>query len=505
MTVSHPDAIIVLAAGEGTRMKSRTPKLLQAFCGRSIIGHVLASVRKQCPARLIVVAGHSYEQVSAQVKEHAPEALIVRQASLGGTGHAVRMVIESLGILEGTVIVTNGDAPLIRPETFGELASGHRAAGNAVTVLTAQVPEPRGYGRIQRDEAGAFVGIVEEADATDQQRAISEINSGCYAFDGSLLADAIKRLATDNALAQEYLTDVVAILCADGHPVGTVPASNPAEIEGVNDRVHLALARRVYNDRLLGEWMRAGVSIVDPMSTWIDVDVVLEPDAEIRPGTYLEGRTVVGAGATVGPDCLLRDTTVAEDAEVIFTVSESAEIGPGASVGPYARLRPGTRIGPGAHIGTHVELKNAIVGEGAKVPHLSYVGDADIGEHSNIGAATIFANYDGMAKHRTTVGPHVFTGSDTVLVAPVTIGDGAYTAAGSVITEDVPPGALGVARGRQHNAAGWVERQRPGTGSAAAAARARQAAEAAAQVQGTGGPAPAEDEGHEGIEGAQAR
>jgi len=275
----------------------------------------------------------------------------------------------------------------------------------------------------------------------------------------------------------------------------------------VNDRVQLAQAQRACNGRLLEDWMRAGVTIMDPSSTWVDVDVTLAPDAEILPGTHLEGRTDVGTGARIGPDCLLRDTSVGQDATVLYSVCESAEIGPGASVGPYARLRPGTRIGPGAHIGTHVELKNSTVGEGAKVPHLTYVGDADIGEHSNIGAATIFANYDGMAKHRTTIGSHVFTGSDTVLVAPLTIGDGAYTAAGSVIAEDVPPGALGIARGRQHNSAGWVERQRPGTGSAAAAARARQAA-----LPEAGGPeAPAADEedkgieGVEGVEGTQAR
>jgi len=373
------------------------------------------------------------------------------------------------------------------------LVREHAAAANAVTVLTARVPDPSGYGRIVRDDGGSLAEIVEDADATAAQRAIDEINSGCYAFDGTLLAGALKRVATGNVQGQEYLTDVVAILRGDGHPVGAVLAADPAEIQGVNDRVQLARVQRACNGRLLEAWMLAGTTITDPSSTWIDVDVTLAPDAEIRPGTHLEGRTDIGPGARIGPDCLLRDTSVGQDAAVYYTVSESAEIGPGASVGPYARLRPGTRIGPGAHIGTHVELKNAVVGEGARVPHLTYVGDADIGEHSNIGAATIFANYDGVAKHHTTIGPHVFTGSDTVLVAPVTIGDGAYTAAGSVITEDVPPGALGVARGRQHNSAGWVGRQRPGTGSAAAAARAREAA-----GPGTTGSAPAEDEGQEG-------
>ncbi len=279
---------------------------------------------------------------------------------------------------------------------------------------------------------------------------------------------------TDNAQGQEYLTDVVAILRGDGHPVGAVLAADAAEIQGVNDRVQLAQVRRAYQDRLLENWMRAGVTIMDPASTWIDADVTLEQDAEILPGTFLEGHTAIGPGARIGPHCRLTDTSVGQDAWVSFTVAVQAEIGPEATVGPYAYLRPGTRIGAGAHIGCHVELKNSVVGPGAKVPHLSYVGDADIGERANIGAATIFANYDGVAKHHIMVGADAFTGSDTVLVAPVTVGDGAYTAAGSVITEDVPPGALAVARGRQHNSAGWVGRHRPGT---QAAARARQAAE----------------------------
>jgi bifunctional UDP-N-acetylglucosamine pyrophosphorylase / glucosamine-1-phosphate N-acetyltransferase len=287
---------------------------------------------------------------------------------------------------------------------------------------------------------------------------------------------------------------VIAILRGDGHRAGTVLAADPAEVQGVNDRVQLAQARRAYNGRLLEDWMRAGVTIVDPAATWIDVDVTLAPDAEILPGTHLEGHTVIGPGARIGPDCLLRDTSVAQDAMVWYAVCESSEIGEGADVGPWARLRPGTRIGPRAHIGTNVELKNATVGEGAKVPHLTYVGDADVGAHSNIGAGNIFANYDGVAKHHTTVGAHVRTGSDTVLVAPVRIGDGAYTAAGSVITEDVPPGALGVARNRQHNSEGWTERRRPGSPSAAAAADARRAEE----------PAAAEGGGADGDEGGQA-
>jgi bifunctional UDP-N-acetylglucosamine pyrophosphorylase / glucosamine-1-phosphate N-acetyltransferase len=495
----RPVAVMVLAAGEGTRMKSQIPKVLHSLCGRSMLGHALAAAGGLDPQRLVVVAGHGRDEVSAEAARYAPGVRMVAQDRLAGTGHAVRMVTEALGDLAGIVVVTYGDMPLLRTQTLTALVREHAAAGNAVTVLTARVPDPSGYGRIIRDGGGSLAEIVEDADATAAQRTIDEINSGCYAFDGVLLADAVKRVATGNAQGQEYLTDVVAIMRGDGHPAGTVLAADPAEIQGVNDRVQLAQARHALNSRLLEAWMLAGVTIMDPSSTWIDVDVALAPDAEILPGTHLEGRTRVGPRARIGPGCLLRDTTVAEDATVLYSVCDSAEIGPEADVGPFARLRPGTRIGRGAHIGTNVELKNATVGEGSKVPHLTYVGDADIGEHSNIGAATVFVNYDGVAKHRSTVGDYVKIGAGNMLVAPVRIGDGAYTAAGTVITEDVPPGALGIARSRQHNSQGWVERKRPGSPAAAAAARARQAsAPAPAEDQG-----PAEDHGHEGQEGEE--
>ena len=501
----RPVAVMVLAAGEGTRMKSQIPKVLHALCGRSMLGHALAAASELRPQRMVVVVGHDRDQVSAEAERRAPGVRVVVQDRLEGTGHAVRMVTEALGVMPGTVVVTYGDMPLLRAGTLHALVRAHGAAGNAVTVLTARAGDPSGYGRIIRDSLGSLAEIVEEADATPEQRAIDEINSGCYAFDGVLLADAVKRVATGNAQGQEYLTDVVAIMRGDGHSVGTLLAADPAEIQGVNDQVQLAQVRRAYNSRLLEHWMRAGVTIVDPAATWVDVDVTMAPDAQILPGTHLEGHTTIASGARIGPGCVLRNTAVAQDATVLYAVCESAEIGPGASVGPFARLRPGTRIGPGAHIGTFVELKNASVGDGSKVPHLSYVGDADIGEHSNIGAATVFVNYDGAAKHHTTVGDHVKIGSDTMLVAPVSVGDGAFTAAGSVITDDVPPGALGVARGRQHNSEGWVERRHPGSPSATAAARARRAAgpqpaepESAESPASDGNPAHDEDEGAQG-------
>lgn len=479
MSASRPAAVIVLAAGEGTRMRSRTPKVLHELCGRSMLGHALVTARELGPEQLIVVVGHGRDMVSAHIAEHDADTRIVVQERQGGTGHAVRTVLEETGQIPGAVVVTYADAPLLRAETLARLVAEHTAAGNAVTALTAHLPDPAGYGRVVRDPSGAVSHVVEDRDATPAERAIGEINTGVYAFDGRLLADAVKRLRTDNAKGEEYLTDVLGILRADGYPVGAVTAPDPAEVQGVNDRVQLARARKACNERLLEYWMLAGVTVIDPASTWIDAEVTLEADTEIWPGTHLEGRTAVAAGARIGPGCILRDTTVAEGATVLHAVCESAQIGPGAQVGPFAYLRPGTQLGAGTKAGSYVELKNAVVGTGSKVPHLSYVGDAEIGEHSNIGAATVFVNYDGVSKHRSVVGDHVRIGSDTMLVAPVTVGDGAYTAAGSVVTRDVPPGALAVARGQQRNVDGWVARRRPGT----AAAR---AAEAASRNEGAG-------------------
>jgi bifunctional UDP-N-acetylglucosamine pyrophosphorylase/glucosamine-1-phosphate N-acetyltransferase len=335
-------------------MGSRLPKVLHTVCGRSMLGHVLATAGELGPRHLIVVAGHAREQVAAETARQAPAAEVVVQDRQAGTGHAVRMVIEALGVMPGTVLVTYGDMPLLRPATLAALVREHTAAGHAVTVLTAEVSDPSGYGRIVRDTRGALAEIVEESDATPQQRAIREINSGCCAFDGALLADAVKRVATSNAQGQEYLTDVAAILRGDGHPVGTVLAGDPDEIQGVNDQIQLAQARRTCNSRLLEDWMRVGVTVFDPSATWIEVDVTLGEDVEILPGTHLEGRTVIGPGARVGPGCVLRDTTVAPDATVRYSFCESAEIGGGASVGPFAVLRPGTRISAGARVAGHI-------------------------------------------------------------------------------------------------------------------------------------------------------
>ncbi|ARZ69702.1 Bifunctional protein glmU [Streptomyces albireticuli] len=477
MSANRPAAVVVLAAGEGTRMKSATPKVLHAICGRSLVGHVVAASRELDPEHLVVIVGHAREKVAAHLAEIDPEVRTAVQYEQNGTGHAVRMGLEALGdsgiVLDGTVVVVCGDTPLLTGETLRKLSDAHAADGNAVTVLTAEVPDSTGYGRIVRDEAtGAVTAIVEHKDATDAQRAIREINSGVFAFDARLLVDALGKVRTDNSQGEEYLTDVLGILREAGHRVGAAVAGDHREILGINNRVQLAEARKLLNERLLHTAMMSGVTVVDPASTFVDVTVTFGQDVLVHPGTQLLGATHLAQDAEVGPNSRLKDTTVGEGAVVDNTVADGAEIGAGANVGPYAYLRPGTRLGTKSKAGAYVEMKNAVIGEGTKVPHLSYVGDATIGEYTNIGAASVFVNYDGVNKHHTTIGSHCRTGSDNMFVAPVTIGDGAYTAAGSVITKDVPPGSLAVARGQQRNIEGWVARKRPGSAAAQAASAA---------------------------------
>ncbi len=452
-------------------MKSATPKVLHELCGRSLVGHVLAAARELDPENLVVVVGHAREKVTAHLAEVDAAVRTAVQEEQNGTGHAVRIALEQLGGgIDGTVVVVCGDTPLLTGATLSALAATHHGDGNAVTVLTAEVPDATGYGRIVRDEAtGAVTAIVEHKDASEAQRAIREINSGVFAFDGALLADALKKVRTDNSQGEEYLTDVLGILREAGHRVGASVAADHREIAGINNRVQLSEARRILNDRLLTAAMLSGVTVIDPATTWVDVTVTFEQDVTVHPGTQLHGATHLGEGAEVGPNCRLTDTVVGAGARVDNAVSYSSHIGANASVGPYAYLRPGTRLGVKGKIGTYVETKNASIGEGTKVPHLSYVGDATIGEYTNIGAASVFVNYDGESKHHTTVGSHCKTGSDNMFVAPVTVGDGAYTAAGSVITKDVPPGSLAVARGQQRNIEGWVARKRPGSAAAQAA------------------------------------
>jgi bifunctional UDP-N-acetylglucosamine pyrophosphorylase/glucosamine-1-phosphate N-acetyltransferase len=457
---ARPAAVVVLAAGEGTRMRSATPKVLHALGGRSMLGHVVAAVRALDPEHLLVVVGHGRERVTGALADLDPAAVAIVQAEQNGTGHAVRVALESLDGLEGTVVVVPGDAPLLTTETFRALLATHQDNEAATTVLTAELPDATGYGRVVRDEAGQVTAIVEHKDADEQVLRVREINTSVYAFAAAPLREALDKLGTDNAQGEEYLTDVVGLHRGAGLTVAAHAVPDASEAMGVNDRAQLAEAARVLRDRINVRHMLAGVAILDPATTWIDADVVLESDATVLQNTQLKGTTVVRRGAVVGPDTTLTSCEVGEDAQVRRTTAEGAVIGPEATVGPYSFLRPGTRLGRGAKVGAYVEIKASEVGDGSKVPHLSYVGDATIGDRTNIGAATVFVNYDGREKHRTTVGDDVRIGSDTMLVAPVEIGDGAYTAAGSVITQDVPPGALGVGRAKQRNIEGWVERKR---------------------------------------------
>ena len=454
-------------------MKSALPKMLHPLLGRTLLGHVLTAAGGVAADRTVVVVGNGADQVAAHVREIAPDAITVLQADQRGTGHAAGIAVEAAEVTHGTVVILNADMPLLRQETLAAFVEAHESSDAAATILTARVPDPYGLGRIIRHPTtGALEAVVEERDATPAQRTIQEINAGMYAFDAGFLARALGKLTADNDQGEEYITDLVGILVADGYEVGAHVAPDPMEILGCNDRVQLASLGARLRDRVNAHWMLEGVTIVDPATTWIDVTATVRRDTVLEPGTHLRGRTSIGVGAVIGPDTTLIDVAVGDGAHVVRAHAVSASIGERASVGPYAYLRPGTVLRESSKVGTFVEVKNSDVGVGTKIPHLSYVGDATIGEHTNIGAANVVVNYDGIAKHRTVVGSHVRTGSDTMLVAPVTVGDGAYTAAGSVVTEDVPPGALAVARAHQRNIEGWVEKRRPGTKAADAAAAA---------------------------------
>lgn len=466
-------AVIVLAAGQGTRMRSALPKVMHPLAGRPLLWHALRAAAELSPERLVAVIGHGREQVEQYLAGATdlaglPLTTVVQTEQLG-TGHAVQCALATTGALDGTVIVSYGDVPLLRGQTLAALAGTHLRAGNAVTVLTARVPDATGYGRIVRDTAGGVRAIVEHKDADDEIRRIDEINTGVYAFDGARLGELIGQLSTDNAQGELYLTDVVKLAAAAGLPVGGMISEDAAETEGVNDRVQLAAMARELQDRLIRRAQLAGVTILDPATTYLHADVEIGPDTEIRPGTHLEAGTVIGANCVIGPDTSLIDCRVDDGASVVRSHCQGTRIGAGAQVGPYTHLRPGSDLEPGAVVGAFVEVKKARIGAGAKAHHLAYLGDATVGAGANIGAGVITANYDGVHKSATVIGAQAFVGSDSTLVAPVTIADGAYVAAGSVITDDVDAGDLAVARGRQHNSHGWVLRHRTGTRSEAAA------------------------------------
>jgi bifunctional UDP-N-acetylglucosamine pyrophosphorylase/glucosamine-1-phosphate N-acetyltransferase len=464
-------AVIVLAAGQGTRMRSRVPKVMHPIAGRPLLWHALAAAGQVAPERLVVVLGHGRDEIGDYLDTvpDLPPVLRAFQHQQLGTGHAVSAALATTGAVTGTVIVTYGDVPLLTAGSLVALADEHHRTGNAVTVLTTTVADPGGYGRIIRDGSGALTAIVEQRDATEEQRAIREINSGVYAFDGAVLGAALDRLTGANDQGERYLTDVVGIARADGRQVGAVELDDPDEVEGVNDRVQLAALARRLNERIVRRHQLAGVTIQDPASTWIHVDVEIGQDSVVLPGTSLEAGTTIGSGCTVGPDTTLSACRVGDGAAVLRSHCTAASIGAGARVGPYTHLRQGSDIGERAEVGAYVEVKKATLGPGVKSHHLAYLGDATIGAGTNIGAGVITANYDGARKSPTVIGDAAFVGTNATLVAPIEIGAGAYVAAGSTVTDDVPAGDLAVARGRQHSSAGWVFRRRPGSTSAAAA------------------------------------
>lgn len=466
-------AVIVLAAGQGTRMKSSRPKVLHSIAGRALIGHVLATAAELTPGHVIAVVRHERDRVVETIADLLPTAIIVDQDEVPGTGRAVEVALAALpDDFEGDIVVVSGDVPLLDAATLRSLIESHRAAAAAATLLSAIMDDATGYGRVIRGTAGDLDRIVEQKDAADHELAVTEVNSGTYVFRARPLREHLALVGTQNAAGEKYLTDVIGLLRAAGSVVAAVPVREGWLVAGVNDRVQLAEASRRMNELIVRRWQLEGVTVDDPATTWIDADVTLAEDVQLKPGTQLKGATLVQAGATIGPDTTLVDCEVGAGAVITRTDATLAVIGENATVGPFAYLRPGTYLGESGKIGTFVETKNSTIGAGSKLPHLSYLGDTTVGEGSNIGAGTITANYDGVTKSATTVGSHVRTGSHNVFVAPVTIGDGAYTGAGTVVRKDVPPGALAINVAPQRNMEGWVAENRAGTAAADAAAAA---------------------------------
>lgn len=471
-------AVIVLAAGQGTRMKSSLPKVLHRIGGRPLVGHVIDTALNLSPDAMAVVVRHERDLVAESVLAAAPGAVVVDQDEVPGTGRAVELALAALDDFSGDVLVLSGDVPLLEADTLAALVRAHRDAAAAATLLSAVVDDANGYGRVIRDADGTVARIVEQKDATADEASVSEINAGVYVFQAAALRTHLALVGTANAQGEKYLTDVVALLRASRLAVAASHAPDAAAALGVNDRVQLSEAARLLNARTVRRWQLEGATILDPATTWIDVTATLALDVTVLPNTHILRSTSVGAGATIGPDTSLVDCEVGENAVVTRADATLAVIGAGANVGPFAYLRPGTYLGDKGKIGTFVETKNATIGERSKVPHLSYIGDTTIGTGVNLGAGAITANYDDLAKHRTEIGDEVHTGSHNVFVAPVRIGDGAKTGAGAVIRKDVPAGALALSVAPQRNVEGWVEKNRPGTGAADVAAKARSAQKA---------------------------
>ena len=447
--------VIVLGAGKGTRMRSETAKVLHEACGRTLLDWVLGAVEHLDAGRAIVVVGHQAEAVAATLP---PGVNSVLQEPQNGTGHAVRVALDGFEALPESIVVLPGDMPLITGEAVSDLLTHHHETGASATIMSVVLDDPTGYGRIVR-QGDTVSRIVEEGDATDDERSILEVNTSVYVFRAGPLAEALAEISIDNAQAEYYLTDVIGILDARGDRVTAMTVAPELGI-GVNTHAQLAQVSDVLRRRITSQLLDSGVWMLDPQRVYIDATVTVEPTAKLYPEVYLTGSTTVGAGASVGPNVEAANTAIGTGAVVKQAVMMDATIGRDALVGPFAYLRPGAVLEDGSKVGTYVEVKGSTVGAGSKVPHLSYIGDTTIGENSNIGAGTITVNYDGHAKHKTTIGDRVRIGSDTMLIAPVTVGDDALTGAGSVITHDVPEGALGISRDPQHNIDGYAEKRR---------------------------------------------
>jgi bifunctional UDP-N-acetylglucosamine pyrophosphorylase/glucosamine-1-phosphate N-acetyltransferase len=458
---SAPIHVVVLAAGKGTRMKSQIPKVLHRISGQTVVERVLRTAAALSPASITLVVGHGADLVQASLAHFplAPLQFVVQEQQLG-TGHALLQARPVLEGRTGTVVLLSGDVPLLTVDTLRSLVSTHAEAGAAATVVTANFARPFGYGRIVRS-SGRITKIVEERDASPAQRAITEINSGIYAFDLAPLFGALDAIGTANNQGEYYLPDLVAIYRKQKKTVTTWTVARPDEIRGINSRTELAEVASMVRQQKNEELMAAGVTLIDPATTYVDADVVVGPDTVIHPCVFLEGSTRVGAACEIHAGARIVNSTIGDRVCVRnHTVVTDSTVEAGAFVGPFAHIRPGSQIGADVHIGNFVELKKAEMGKGAKANHLAYLGDAAIGAGTNVGAGTITCNYDGVNKHKTVIGSGVFVGSNSTLVAPLTVSDGSYIAAGSTVTTDVPPGALAIGRGRQENKEGWVESRR---------------------------------------------
>jgi len=448
---------IILAAGEAKRMRSARPKVLHALCGRPLIAYPVSAARA-LGARVVVVVGRAADEVRASVAPEAAASFVEQKERLG-TGHAVLQAHVACGDAPGTILVLPGDVPLLSEATLGRLVEHHVASRAAATLLTAKVADPTGYGRVVREQ-GRPIGIVENRDATAAQREIREIGTSVYCFDAQRFWPALAQVTPDNEQHEYYLTDVIGILHRQGERLEAVITEDPSECLGVNDRRQLAELGGIMRRRILDRLMAAGVTVIDPATTYVDDTVTIGMDTVLHPNVSLAGRTVVGAQCVVSAGCQVTDTTIADGVLLKpYCVLAESTVETGAQLGPFCHLRPLSHVGANAKIGNFVELKKSRIGRGSKVPHLSYVGDTQMGEGVNVGAGTITCNYDGAKKHETVIGDGVFVGTNSSLVAPLTIGEGAYVAAGSVITKNVPPGSLAVARGRQETREGWVSRK----------------------------------------------